>query len=143
MRLIHYAMIAALAAAPVQAHSGATGIVKTRMDAMKEMREAMRGLGMMTRGMMPYDAELQARAVDILLTHAPEIEDWFPEESLGGDSEALPLIAVERDAFNAIAVEFENSSRALADATTLEEAQPLIQAVSDTCSSCHRRYQDD
>lgn len=141
-KMICLAALVAMAL-PVFAHTGATGIVKERMDAMKEMREAIRALGMVEREMVPYDPDLVGRASAIILTHAPQISRLYPAGSFDAPSEALPLIDQEREAFNAIAVELEQAATVLSETRSMVDAQLAIRAVSNACSNCHQRYQDD
>lgn len=75
------------------AHSGATGVVKERMDAMDEMGEAMKRLTPMMRGQAEYDPEVVRDAADTMIGHAgAQMTELFPEGSNGQPSEALDAI---------------------------------------------------
>lgn len=56
----------AVSAAPVFGHDGATGVVKERMDTMKSIGKAMKGLSAMVKGERAYDAaEVKTLATSI------------------------------------------------------------------------------
>ena len=81
-----------LAPVVVDAHSGATGIVKMRMDAMKDIGEQMKLLAAMTKGQVRHDGARAAAAARVIGGHAAHIPEMFPEGSNTGMSEAAPTI---------------------------------------------------
>lgn len=86
------------------AHSGATGVVKERMDAMDEMGKAMKQLTPMMRGKTEYDPEVVRSAADTMIRHAgSQMTELFPEGSNGHPSEALDAIWENWEEFSALA----------------------------------------
>ena len=75
------------------AHSGATGVVKERMDAMDELGEVMKRLTPMMRGQSDYNPDIVRSAADAMIGHAgAQMTELFPEGSNGKPSEALDVI---------------------------------------------------
>lgn len=86
------------------AHSGATGIVKERMDGMSAMGKAVKGLSPIMRGKEDYDADAVRAAAEVFIAHAgEEMVKLFPEGSNDMPSVALPAIWEEPEEFAALA----------------------------------------
>ncbi len=86
------------------AHSGATGVMKERMDAMSEMGDAMKTLTPMMRGQTAYDPAAVRAAAETMIAHAgSSMTELFPEGSNGKPSEALDTIWEDWDEFAALA----------------------------------------
>ncbi|HHI82828.1 MAG TPA: cytochrome c [Rhizobiales bacterium] len=73
--------LVAFMAPAVLAHKGATGIVKKRMEAMKEMGKGMKTVGLMISGRKDYDAVQVRAAARMIRAHAQKIPGLFPEGS--------------------------------------------------------------
>ncbi|MEQ9258282.1 MAG: cytochrome c [Roseovarius sp.] len=107
------AAIAGLAAAAL-AHSGATGVVKERMDAMEAMSEAIKRIRPMMTGESSYDAAaLRAAAETIASEAGATMTEKFPEGSGGHPSETLPRTWEEWDRFTALAEQLEMAATGL------------------------------
>lgn len=99
------------------AHGGASGVVKERMDLMETVGKAMKSLTDMMRGKQDYDADRVRAAARQIADHGGEsLTKLFPENSLDGPTEALPVIWTEWDRFAALA------DQLTAYATALEAA---------------------
>ena len=86
------------------AHSGATGVVKERMDAMGETGDAMKRLAPVMRGQAAHDPDVVREAADTMIGHVgPQVTELIPEGSNGIPSEALDAIWEDRDEFAALA----------------------------------------
>ncbi len=86
------------------AHTGATGVMKERMDAMSEMGDAMKNLAPMMRGQTAYDPAAVRAAAETMIAHAgSSMAELFPEGSNGKPSEALNAIWEDWDEFAALA----------------------------------------
>ncbi len=86
------------------AHSGATGIVKERMDAMVAMGDAVKSVAPMMRGEAAYDADLMREAARTFRAHSGDaLTELFPEGSGGAPSEAKDAVWSEWDRFTALA----------------------------------------
>jgi len=93
------------------AHSGATGVVKERMDAMVELGDAMKRLAPMMRGLTDYDPDVVRRAADTMIGHAgAQMTELFPEGSNQKPSEALDAIWQDWDTFAALAETLRSSA---------------------------------
>lgn len=104
-----------LAAATALAHSGATGVVKQRMDAMGAMGNAVKRIAPMFRGETDYDAAAVREAAEIFRAHAgSEMTELFPAGSAGAPSEARETIWSRWDDFERLAKRLETYAGGLA-----------------------------
>ncbi|WP_120505446.1 c-type cytochrome [Sulfitobacter mediterraneus] len=96
------------------AHSGATGVMKERMDAMGEMGDAMKRLTPMMRGQTAYDPDVVRNAADTMIGHAgTQMTELFPEDSNGAPSEALDAIWEDWEEFAALAEALRTSAEGM------------------------------
>jgi len=97
------------------AHSGATGVVKERMDAMKSMGDAIKRIKPMMSGETAYDAAAVREAARALAAEAgTAITGKFPEGSTEHPSETLSRTWEEWDRFTALAAQLETAAEGLA-----------------------------
>ncbi|GAB4348626.1 MAG: cytochrome c [Oricola sp.] len=133
-----------LSCAGAIAHSGATGIVAERMEAMKKIAGRMKEIGAMVRGKREYDAGAAAAAAAAIARHAGRMPSLFPEGSDGDPSEALPAIWTEWDDFIAFVEALEASAAELSDAarqaTDADAIRPHFATVGQACSACHEDF---
>jgi cytochrome c556 len=128
-------------------HSGVTGIVKERMDAMKDMGDKSKAVANMFKGKAPYDQAAIIDAADSFVLHGKRITEVFPdthESRHGKKTEALPAIWEEWDDFTALVDEFVALSEDLvreaqsgADERTLKS---IFFKTAKSCSGCHKRF---
>jgi len=96
------------------AHSGATGVMKERMDAMGEMGDAMKRLTPMMRGQTAYDPDVVRNAADTMIGHAgTQMTELFPEGSNGAPSEALDAVWEDWEEFAALAEALRTSAEGM------------------------------
>ena len=96
------------------AHTGATGIVKERMDLMGMLGDAQKVLTAMFRGKVPYDAEKVRAAAVVIENHGGEqMTRLFPEGSLKHPSEALPAVWQDWEGFQKLADDLATYARVL------------------------------
>ena len=98
------------------AHGGATGVVKERMELMKDIGKSMKTLTQMFKGETEYDAEEVKTAAAQIRDHAEKITAMFPEGSLDKPTEALPAIWQDWPAFEALVNQLAGYSGALIEA---------------------------
>ena len=126
------------------AHSGATGIVKERMDVMSDIGKSMKVLGAFVKDEKTYNADAAKAAAESIGAHAKMIPHLFPEGSNKKPSEALPAIWNDWTAFTAIAAEMETAAGALSiaagDATDAEGIRPAFLSLAKTCKGCHQKF---
>ena len=97
------------------AHSGATGVVKERMDAMKSMGEAIKRIKPMMSGEAAYDEAAVREAAQSIAQEAGEaMTSKFPEGSTDDPSEVLPRTWEEWDRFAKLADQLEMAASGLA-----------------------------
>ena len=126
----------------VFAHTGATGIVKERMDGMGVLASAMKTLGTMAKS-GDLDASAIRQASQTIQAHSGEaLSIRFPEGSLPHVSEAAPLIWTDWDRFTALSTELHTIAAELeaqAGAPDLDLGQ-FVRSLGATCSDCHRDF---
>ena len=89
--------LALLAFVPLAlAHEGATGVVKERMDLMDVQKDAMKVIGEMAKGKVPFDAGKAAEAARDIGTTSQKIHELFPEGTTGDPSEKRLTISPRR-----------------------------------------------
>ena len=141
-RILKLSLMSAFIVCPAiaMAHSGATGIVKERMEAMKDVGAVMKELGAMVKGEVDFDAALVAKRDRDLKSRAARIPALFPANSIHGPSEALPQIWHNFEAFSQIAADLESAALALSGVTQSSALPAALGAAGKTCKACHADY---
>ena len=122
-------------------HSGATGVVKERMDAMSSIAANMNSVNQMLRGTVDYNAEAVATAMQAIADHAAMLPHQFPEGTDAAPSEAAPAIWTDTEGFNAIFHELEVSAAELVQVAADQSAvQQGFRKVASTCKACHADF---
>ncbi|MFW1678340.1 c-type cytochrome [Pontibacter sp. JAM-7] len=114
----------------VVAHSGASGVVKQRMDAMKDMKDSMKTISDMFKGKALYEADKVQAAAAVIRDHAGEqLTKLFPEGSLQHPTEAKPEIWQEWDRFSRLAAHLGVLSEGLQQAAHNTQATQAAGAM--------------
>ena len=128
--------VLAVAAGMLFAHSGASGIVKKRIESMKSISTAMKTAGNMIRGRPEFDPEVAQEGGERNRACGAN-----PQTIPGGlcheSSEALTVIwdYWERFMENAAALSQEATS-----ASQPSEIASRFAAVAQTCTDCHEQF---
>jgi cytochrome c556 len=126
------------------AHSGATGIVKERMMAMKEIAAATKSIAQQDWGNVEAARVEIKKNAEVLNKHASEIVALFPQGSIKGPSEAIPAIWERPEEFQRIVTVLETASAQLADvsvtASSKSDIEPVFQQIAGTCKGCHQDF---
>ena len=126
---------------PADAHKGATGVVKQRMDAMKDMQKAMKALNAMLSGKQAMDRTAAIGLAETIRDQSGvHMAELFPDGSLNHPSEALPKVWENWSDFRAEADELEREADALARSLTDGDASAQFKRVAASCKSCHKAY---
>ncbi|MCH1449489.1 MAG: cytochrome c [Litoricolaceae bacterium] len=125
-----------------QAHEGAEGVIKERMDRFKENKESMKAI----KANLGGDASIIAKEALAIQAWANQMTDFFPEGSTQSPSEALPAIWEDFEDFKALAAANANAAGDLAGlARSGADASALIngfKALGKTCKNCHNDYKE-
>ena len=126
------------------AHKGATGIVKHRMEMMKEMAKAMKALAPMVKGEAAWDVALARTAAATIAGHADKMPETFPAGSDGHPSEAKKTIWSDWDRFAASADALRRQAAGLeaAAAEGAQAARPLFAKIANECKACHQDFRE-
>ena len=112
-----YGLTLGLLTTNLLAHGGATGIVKERMELMKDMKTSMKSLTEIFKGQVAYDAHrVRDAALALQNTAGKKLIMLFPEGSLHKPSEAKAEIWQDWDRFESLADRLEQYSAALSAA---------------------------
>ncbi len=138
------ALVIGGASSLVFAHGDAKGVVKDRMDLMKDMADSMKVMGAMIKGETAFDPALVVEKAGFLADHAPMIPDMTPEGSNDHPSEALPTIWQAWDDYVADADALAAEGAKLVEIATTGADQATIRAqyvkLGKTCGTCHDRF---
>ena len=125
------------------AHSGATGIIKERMDMFKKNQDNLKAI----------KSHVRSENYESIVKLADEIRDWavkmpehFPEGSNEKPSEASPAIWLDFDGFKNAAMKNETTAKQLIAAAKAEDQKAVVdgfKAVAASCKSCHQSYKLD
>lgn len=128
-------------------HSGATGIVKERMDAMKTMSDQSKLVGNMFKGKTEFNRTVIEDAAEVFSQHGLTMKGLFPdtkESRNGHKTEALPRIWTEWENFSEKVDEFIALNNELKKTlTTTDNNRDLKKAFFQTaksCRGCHKRF---
>lgn len=135
--------VSTMSLAPANAHMGASGIVKERMDLMVSLGKTMKALNAMARGKVDYDGRAVTRAAERLLDKSKKMQILFPEGSINPPSMAKPEIRTRMDDFRAFADALGGEAKKLAAIGENGDAKTLAQQfrrVGKTCSACHKPF---
>ena len=138
------AILALTAAGAAFSHSGASGIVKERMDAMSAIAKSLKVVGTMIKGEAAFDAGSVELAAGEIANHAKMVPHMFPDGSNKKPSEALPAIWTDWDKFTKLAASMETSAQDLAEAaksaTETSGIRAQFGALAKTCKACHSDF---
>ena len=127
-------------------HSGATGIVKERMDLMKSMGDASKVIGDMVKRKRPLDADEIRILADGLRQHAAQVPDLFPDtrdSREGHATEAKPAIWSRWEEFRTLSIDLERESAKLSEIAINGDEKAIRKqyvAVAKTCRGCHKEF---
>jgi cytochrome c556 len=114
-----------LFAAAALAHSGATGVIKERMESMGVMGDAIKRVAPMFQGEAAYDTQAVRDAAKTIKDHAGDsMVEQFPGGSNASPSEARAQIWSQWDDFIALATQL----KVYAEALTLAADNPVEEA---------------
>lgn len=125
------------------AHSGATGVVKKRMDLMGKIGKDMKAIKVMIQKKSPFDADKIMQHATSIHEASLHITTVFPKGSLGGKSEALPAIWENWDRFSSLAEQLTSSAEQLKLATRDANPKSIMKSfasVGKSCKSCHTDF---
>ncbi len=152
LRKLAFGLILALAigstASLVYAHSDSHGevhgVMKERMDGMKDMAGAMKAMGTMFKGQAIFEPAVVAEKASDIAEHEKMIPELTPEGSNSRPSEALPIIWQEWGSYIETAKLLAEEGTKLAEIANEGADQRVTRVqftkVSKTCGTCHGKY---
>lgn len=114
-------------------------LVDARQTAMMQNGRTMRSAG----GLSGADAVAAATSV---LQNFTNLAHMFPDGSIVGDSEALPVIFEQREAFDGIFAKATAAASQMLDAAVAGDAtayRTAVGAVGETCNACHDQFRQE
>lgn len=153
-----YFLSCAVTIMSVNAHEGASGIIKERMDSMKSLGDHAKIVGDMFKGKTGFDLTKVRLASDSFIRYGQTIPAQFPdthESRRGPMTEALPAIWDDWQRFTELAEKFTQDSRQL-DAllaelqtsdvlgnSSIRSVRSAFYKAVKSCSDCHKRFRLD
>lgn len=129
---------------PAAAHQGATGVVKQRMEMMKDVARSMEVIGRMIKGESEFDRELARMASLSIIKHSKGMPDLFPSGSLDHPSEARPEIWEDWDRFLIEAEKMETAaevfSEQISNTGSAGDLKEEFALLGQSCGSCHKKF---
>jgi cytochrome c556 len=115
--------------------------ISVRKGLMKKNSQHTKAVNGMIKGSQPYNQAAVDAAFAQWGETAAALPKAFPDNSLSGDTRALPKIGTDRAGFNAEIAAF---SKAVADgkakAKSLDGLKAAFPAVNKVCGDCHEGY---
>jgi cytochrome c556 len=112
-------------------------VIAARKELMKKNAEHTKVIGGIVKG-APYDQAAVDAAFKQWSDTAAALPKAFPDNSLTGDTRALPKIATDRAGFNAQIAALAKA--AAAKPKDLEGLKAAFPAVGKVCTDCHEGY---
>ena len=130
-----------LAGLPAQAHEGATGVLKERMEAMESMAKAMKEI----RRRILANRDLPGVTSDAarIATLAERLPLLFPAGSNSRPSEALAAIWQQWPKFQAEADRLQHAAGKLGESAAVGDATQVgaqYRVVGQVCLDCHNQF---
>ena len=126
-----------------QAHEGATGVVKDRMDRFKASKESVKQL---KKSLKTGDWSVIQQEARDLQQWASEMSSFFPEGSNGKPSEAKDNIWSDWEGFLLTVESYQESTEKLVKASISESFEATATAFKGmlrSCKSCHNEFKAD
>jgi cytochrome c556 len=124
------------------AHSGATGVVKERMDKFKDSKQSMK---VIKNAIKREDLSAIASEAEKLVRWGEVMHTYFPEGSNQKPSEALPIIWQEWSVFDDHRNDYLEQANALMRSVKtqdIDSVESTYGLLAKSCKSCHDRYRD-
>ena len=124
-------------------HSNATGMVKERMDFMKDLGKASKSIGKMIKNEIRFDREQLIAHARLINEHSKTLLDYFPEGSLQHPTEALPVIWENWGDFQKRNETLQIDSQKLLEIAQEGDKSAIAKqfaAVGRSCKGCHQDY---
>jgi len=121
----------------------ATGITKDRQDVMKEMGGAMKQIGLMMKGITPFDGAVISQAAMVINQNSGKLAKLFPKDGDQKGSYAKPELWNNWDEFKGFAKATGAASEKLSQAAfdgSKTDILPLFFGVGKACKACHTKY---
>ncbi len=136
-------ILVTLFGAAALAHSGATGIVKERMDMFKRSQKNLKAIKTHIRS---KDYSSITKLADEIREWAVKMPEYFPEGSNVKPSDASPKIWEDFSGFKTAAMKNEMATNMLIAAAEAGDQTGVVdgfKAVASSCKSCHQSYKLD
>lgn len=147
--LVSSTLLTVLITSSVLAHTGATGIVKERMEAMSDMGDKAKVVSDMFKGKTDLTVAAVAEAADAFVVHGASMSNLFPDTTqsrTGKTTRALPNIWDDWNDFTSQVAEFEANSEVLQKlsqgTTDIDVLKKAFIKTAKNCSGCHKQFRE-
>lgn len=126
------------------AHQGAKGVVKQRMDLMKDISKELKSILQVIKGQKAFNGKNVSAAASAIANHAGQVPKLFPKGTSGHPSEATEEVWKDWSTFTKRADDMKAAASALAasagSASKASDILPAFKSVAETCRSCHSKF---
>lgn len=129
------------------AHSGATGVIKERMDGMNAMATHAKNIADMFKGKAAFNLLEVRAAARSFIDHGQPMVGLFPDTEFsrtGKYTQALPAIWNDAQGFDKSVQQFVLQSEKLLALTETTSDQVVLKkqffVAAKGCSDCHKRF---
>lgn len=127
----------------VMAHEGASGVVKTRMDMMKDVAKSMKSIASVLKDEDVNDLETIKASASVIVKHSGHFKKLFPEGSNQEPTEAAPSIWEKKDEFDKLFSDMSQRAQKLVnvdETTGLDVIKADFKTLGTTCGTCHKAF---
>ena len=127
-------------------HTGATGVVKERMDNMMSMGKALGAVADILKGKRDFDPNVVLLTGEIIIRHSKLMETQFPDTQdsrVGSNTAALPAVWDNNGEFLALAKSLEEKAEILklvAEGGDLKQIKIAFGQTAKACFACHSDF---
>lgn len=129
----------------VFAHSGATGVVKERMELFKAMGKGMKPIVAMMKGKQTFDSQEVTNFSELVVRHSAQLPHKFPEGSLKDPSEARPSVWQDNKRFVGLFTQLSDEAKVLASKAAANDESAVykqLKVVGKACKQCHKDFRE-
>lgn len=138
---ISVAAALALGGGHANGHDGASGIVKDRMEQMKNFASSAKTIkAELSKGAAYDPAAIHAEAASIRRHAGAALTKFYPPGSLHPPSEASAAVWQDQTTFKAAAALMGKRALALENAPSPKGAKVAFAELLQSCAACHKRF---
>jgi cytochrome c556 len=113
---------------------------KARQHAMEQIGDAMKTLGKMAKGQLPFDTKVVGAQATTIAERLGEAAQLFPPGSDAGETHAMPEVWSDRAGFEKTMKDAQAAASALQSVKDEAAYRPALGTLGQSCKACHDKY---